>query len=41
VIDDTRLFYDLTAERTAKEWYEKDVVMPTTAIPVIWLFALT
>ena len=28
-MDDTRLFYDLTAERTADEWYENDVVMPT------------
>jgi SAM-dependent methyltransferase len=29
VIDDVKLFYDLTAQRTADEWYEKDVVMPT------------
>jgi SAM-dependent methyltransferase len=27
--DDTRRFYDLTAERTAQEWYPKDVLMPT------------
>ena len=28
-MDDVKLFYDLTAEPTADEWYEKDVVMPT------------
>lgn len=27
--DDTKRFYDLTAERTAEIWYEKDVLMPT------------
>lgn len=27
--DDTRLFYDLTAERTADEWYPNEVLMPT------------
>ncbi len=27
--NDTKRFYDLTAERTAEVWYEKDVLMPT------------
>ena len=27
--DDTKRFYDLTAEQTAQEWYPKDVLMPT------------
>ena len=27
--DDTNRFYDLTAEQTAREWYRKDVLMPT------------
>jgi len=27
--NETKLFYDLTAERTAKEWYENDILMPT------------
>jgi 2-polyprenyl-3-methyl-5-hydroxy-6-metoxy-1,4-benzoquinol methylase len=27
--DDTRRFYDLTAEQTADEWYELDILMPT------------
>jgi SAM-dependent methyltransferase len=29
VQDDTKRFYDLTAERTADEWYPKDILMPT------------
>lgn len=27
--DDTKLFYDLMAEKTAHEWYENDILMPT------------
>jgi SAM-dependent methyltransferase len=27
--EDTRRFYDLTAEQTANEWYPKDILMPT------------
>jgi len=27
--DETKLFYDLTAETTAQEWYENDILMPT------------
>lgn len=27
--DKTKLFYDLTAERTAKDWYENAILMPT------------
>lgn len=27
--NETKLFYDLTAERTAKDWYENDILMPT------------
>jgi len=27
--DETNLFYDLTAEKTAQEWYENDILMPT------------
>jgi SAM-dependent methyltransferase len=27
--EDTRCFYDLTAEQTANEWYPKDILMPT------------
>ena len=27
--DDTRLFYDLTAEETAEKWYKNDILMPT------------
>jgi SAM-dependent methyltransferase len=29
VQDDTRRFYDLTAEQIADEWYPKDILMPT------------
>ena len=27
--DDTRLFYDLTAEETAEKWYKNDILLPT------------
>jgi 2-polyprenyl-3-methyl-5-hydroxy-6-metoxy-1,4-benzoquinol methylase len=27
--DETRLFYDLTAEKTADEWYKNDILLPT------------
>jgi len=27
--DQTKLFYDLTAERTAHEWYKNNILMPT------------
>jgi len=27
--DETRLYYDLTAEKTADEWYENDILLPT------------
>jgi SAM-dependent methyltransferase len=27
--DDTKLFYDLTAEETADKWYKNDILMPT------------
>lgn len=27
--DETKLFYDLTAEKTAQEWYKNDILMPT------------
>lgn len=27
--DETKLFYDLTAEKTAAEWYENDILMST------------
>lgn len=27
--DETKLFYDLTAERTADEWYRNDILLPT------------
>jgi 2-polyprenyl-3-methyl-5-hydroxy-6-metoxy-1,4-benzoquinol methylase len=27
--DETQLFYDLTAEMTADEWYKNDILMPT------------
>jgi SAM-dependent methyltransferase len=27
--DNTKRFYDLTAEQTAREWYPKDILMPT------------
>ena len=27
--DNTKRFYDLTAEQTADEWYENDILMPT------------
>ncbi|MBN1363244.1 MAG: methyltransferase domain-containing protein [Syntrophaceae bacterium] len=27
--DNTRLFYDLTAEKTADEWYQNDILLPT------------
>lgn len=28
-MEDTKRFYDLTAEQTADEWYENDILMPT------------
>lgn len=27
--DETKLFYDLTAKRTADEWYQNDILLPT------------
>ncbi len=27
--DETKLFYDLTAEKTADEWYQNDILLPT------------
>ncbi|MDD5116344.1 MAG: methyltransferase domain-containing protein [Candidatus Omnitrophica bacterium] len=27
--DETKLFYDLTAEKTADEWYKNDILLPT------------
>ena len=27
--EEIKLFYDLTAEKTASEWYENDILMPT------------